>query len=128
MLRPGGRFLCLEFSHVTSPALAKLYEQYSFNVIPRIGGLVADDESSYRCAELSTSVCWPTSRRANQRLRQALAGVQRASSLMRGARMFASPSTMTVQVTENAFPPLATPKGTLSRAYKSFTPRTSLHS
>jgi len=48
VLRPGGRFLCLEFSHVTSPALAKLYEQYSFNVIPRIGGLVADDESSYR--------------------------------------------------------------------------------
>lgn len=48
VLRPGGRFLCLEFSHMTQPLLAKLYEQYSFHVIPRIGGLVADDRASYQ--------------------------------------------------------------------------------
>ena len=37
MLRPGGRFLCLEFSHVTVPGLRELYDAYSFNVIPQIG-------------------------------------------------------------------------------------------
>jgi len=53
VLRPGGRFLCLEFSHVTNPLLSKVYERYSFEVIPRIGGLVADDRASYQC------VCLP---------------------------------------------------------------------
>ena len=37
VLRPGGRFLCLEFSHVVLPGLKELYETYSFNVIPQIG-------------------------------------------------------------------------------------------
>ena len=49
VLRPGGRFLCLEFSHMTNPVLSKLYERYSFEVIPRIGGLVAGDRASYQC-------------------------------------------------------------------------------
>ena len=48
MLRPGGRFLCLEFSHVTNPVLAELYERYSFNVIPAMGELVASDRASYQ--------------------------------------------------------------------------------
>jgi ubiquinone/menaquinone biosynthesis C-methylase UbiE len=37
VLRPGGRFLCLEFSQVVLPGLKELYEAYSFNVIPQIG-------------------------------------------------------------------------------------------
>ena len=37
VLRPGGRFLCLEFSQVTLPGVRELYETYSFNVIPKIG-------------------------------------------------------------------------------------------
>jgi ubiquinone/menaquinone biosynthesis C-methylase UbiE len=37
VLRPGGRFMCLEFSHVVLPGLKELYETYSFNVIPQIG-------------------------------------------------------------------------------------------
>ena len=48
VLRPGGRFLCLEFSHVDVPLLDTLYEQYSFMAIPRLGNLVAGDAASYR--------------------------------------------------------------------------------
>lgn len=48
VLRTGGRFLCLEFSHVTVPGLRELYDAYSFNVIPEIGRVVANDRSSYQ--------------------------------------------------------------------------------
>ena len=48
VLRSGGRFLCLEFSKVDVPGLDALYEAYSFNVIPALGGLVAGDAESYR--------------------------------------------------------------------------------
>ncbi len=48
VLRPGGRFLCLEFSHVDVPLLDALYEQYSFKAIPVLGGLVAGDRESYK--------------------------------------------------------------------------------
>ncbi|MCF8496208.1 MAG: bifunctional demethylmenaquinone methyltransferase/2-methoxy-6-polyprenyl-1,4-benzoquinol methylase UbiE [Alphaproteobacteria bacterium] len=48
VLRPGGRFYCLEFSRVENPLLARLYEGYSFGVIPQIGKLVAGDSESYR--------------------------------------------------------------------------------
>ena len=47
-LRPGGRFLCLEFSHVAVPALAKLYDTYSFKVLPWLGQHVAQDRDSYQ--------------------------------------------------------------------------------
>jgi demethylmenaquinone methyltransferase/2-methoxy-6-polyprenyl-1,4-benzoquinol methylase len=47
-LRPGGRFLCLEFSHVAVPALAKLYDLYSFKVLPWLGQQVAKDRDSYQ--------------------------------------------------------------------------------
>ena len=48
MLKPGGRFLCLEFSHVDVPGLDRLYELYSFNVIPALGRAVTGDAESYR--------------------------------------------------------------------------------
>ena len=48
MLRPGGRFLCLEFSRVNNALLREAYRQYSFHVIPKIGGLVANDAASYQ--------------------------------------------------------------------------------
>jgi demethylmenaquinone methyltransferase/2-methoxy-6-polyprenyl-1,4-benzoquinol methylase len=48
VLRPGGRFLCLEFSRVEMPFLDALYDAYSFNVIPRLGQLVTGDADSYR--------------------------------------------------------------------------------
>jgi demethylmenaquinone methyltransferase/2-methoxy-6-polyprenyl-1,4-benzoquinol methylase len=48
VLRPGGRFLCLEFSRVAIPALARLYDLYSFNLVPWLGERVADDRESYQ--------------------------------------------------------------------------------
>jgi len=48
VLRIGGRFLCLEFSSVDVPGLDALYDLYSFNVIPALGRLVADDAEAYR--------------------------------------------------------------------------------
>jgi demethylmenaquinone methyltransferase/2-methoxy-6-polyprenyl-1,4-benzoquinol methylase len=47
VLRPGGRLLVLEFSRVWQP-LAPLYDAYSFQVLPRLGGLVARDAEAYR--------------------------------------------------------------------------------
>jgi demethylmenaquinone methyltransferase/2-methoxy-6-polyprenyl-1,4-benzoquinol methylase len=48
VLRIGGRFLCLEFSSVDTPGLDKLYELYSFNVIPRVGAAVTGDRAAYQ--------------------------------------------------------------------------------
>jgi demethylmenaquinone methyltransferase/2-methoxy-6-polyprenyl-1,4-benzoquinol methylase len=48
VLKPGGRFLCLEFSTVDVPLLDTLYDAYSFNAIPLLGGLVAGDSAAYR--------------------------------------------------------------------------------
>jgi len=48
VLKPGGRFLCLEFSRVDVPGLDALYELYSFNVIPELGRLVVGDSEPYR--------------------------------------------------------------------------------
>jgi demethylmenaquinone methyltransferase/2-methoxy-6-polyprenyl-1,4-benzoquinol methylase len=48
VLRPGGRFLCLEFSTVDVPGLDALYDLYSFNVIPALGRSVAGDAEAYR--------------------------------------------------------------------------------
>ena len=47
VLRPGGRLLVLEFSHVAEP-LRKPYDWYSFNILPRLGKWVAGDADSYR--------------------------------------------------------------------------------
>ncbi len=48
VLKPGGRFLCLEFSRVVAPVLDKIYDAYSFNVLPALGSMVAGDAASYR--------------------------------------------------------------------------------
>jgi demethylmenaquinone methyltransferase/2-methoxy-6-polyprenyl-1,4-benzoquinol methylase len=48
VLRPGSRFLCLEFSTVDVPGLDALYDFYSFNVIPALGRAVAGDADAYR--------------------------------------------------------------------------------
>jgi demethylmenaquinone methyltransferase/2-methoxy-6-polyprenyl-1,4-benzoquinol methylase len=48
VLRPGGRFLCLEFSHVDVPGLDRLYDLYSFEAIPRLGALTAGAAEPYR--------------------------------------------------------------------------------
>jgi demethylmenaquinone methyltransferase/2-methoxy-6-polyprenyl-1,4-benzoquinol methylase len=48
VLRPGGRFLCLEFSTVDVPGLDRLYELFSFKVIPPLGRAVTGDAESYQ--------------------------------------------------------------------------------
>jgi demethylmenaquinone methyltransferase/2-methoxy-6-polyprenyl-1,4-benzoquinol methylase len=48
VLRPGGQFLCLEFSRVRVAPLAPLYDAWSFKVLPRLGQAVAGDAESYR--------------------------------------------------------------------------------
>ena len=48
VMRPGGRFYCLEFSKVIVPGMDKLYDLYSFNILPKIGRVIARDEDSYR--------------------------------------------------------------------------------
>ncbi|MEJ2213444.1 MAG: bifunctional demethylmenaquinone methyltransferase/2-methoxy-6-polyprenyl-1,4-benzoquinol methylase UbiE [Gammaproteobacteria bacterium] len=47
-LKPGGRIMVLEFSHPTTKPLQKLYDLYSFKLLPFIGKVVAKDEDSYR--------------------------------------------------------------------------------
>jgi demethylmenaquinone methyltransferase/2-methoxy-6-polyprenyl-1,4-benzoquinol methylase len=48
VLKPGGRFLCLEFSAVDTAGIDRLYEIYSFKVIPVLGQIVAGDRDSYQ--------------------------------------------------------------------------------
>ncbi len=68
VLKPGGRFFCLEFSQVEAPALRALYERYAFRALPRLGALVAGDAEAYRY--LAESI-------ARFPHREALAGVMR---------------------------------------------------
>ena len=48
VLKPGGRFMCLEFSEVDMPLLDRFYDSWSFNAIPRIGKAVTGDGDSYQ--------------------------------------------------------------------------------
>jgi demethylmenaquinone methyltransferase/2-methoxy-6-polyprenyl-1,4-benzoquinol methylase len=48
VLRPGGRFVGLEFSHLPSAVLQKLYDAYSFSIIPPMGALVAGERDAYQ--------------------------------------------------------------------------------
>ncbi|MEM7506696.1 MAG: bifunctional demethylmenaquinone methyltransferase/2-methoxy-6-polyprenyl-1,4-benzoquinol methylase UbiE [Pseudomonadota bacterium] len=48
VLKPGGRFLCLEFSQLPVPAMQWAYDRYSFNVIPAMGQAVTGDRDSYQ--------------------------------------------------------------------------------
>ena len=48
VLKPGGRLLVLEFSKPVVPGLDKIYDVYSFKILPFMGKIIADDEESYR--------------------------------------------------------------------------------
>lgn len=48
VLKPGGRFYCLEFSQVTEPMLRRIYDFYSYRFIPKMGEIVAKDRDSYQ--------------------------------------------------------------------------------
>jgi demethylmenaquinone methyltransferase / 2-methoxy-6-polyprenyl-1,4-benzoquinol methylase len=74
VLEPGGRFLCLEFSRPTVHALTRLYDAWSFRVLPRLGRVVAADEDSYRYLAESIRT-FPD--------QEALAGMMREAGLAR---------------------------------------------
>ena len=48
VLKPGGRFLCLEFSKLLSPTLDKFYHFYSFSMLPRLGKIITGDREAYK--------------------------------------------------------------------------------
>ena len=48
VLVPGGKLICLEFSNVNNSMIRKLYKYYNFNIIPKVGKIVANDEAAYR--------------------------------------------------------------------------------
>ncbi|MDF1728574.1 MAG: bifunctional demethylmenaquinone methyltransferase/2-methoxy-6-polyprenyl-1,4-benzoquinol methylase UbiE [Sulfitobacter sp.] len=48
VLKPGGRLMVLEFSQLPNPMMQKAYDLYSFNVIPRMGQVIANDRDSYQ--------------------------------------------------------------------------------
>jgi demethylmenaquinone methyltransferase/2-methoxy-6-polyprenyl-1,4-benzoquinol methylase len=48
VLKPGGKLLILEFSKPTSSLLSKIYDTYSFNILPRLGKVFANDSDSYK--------------------------------------------------------------------------------
>ncbi|MBR9882190.1 MAG: bifunctional demethylmenaquinone methyltransferase/2-methoxy-6-polyprenyl-1,4-benzoquinol methylase UbiE [Oceanospirillales bacterium] len=48
VLKPGGKLMVLEFSKTDNPLLTKAYDFYSFNILPQMGKLIADDAESYR--------------------------------------------------------------------------------
>jgi demethylmenaquinone methyltransferase/2-methoxy-6-polyprenyl-1,4-benzoquinol methylase len=74
VLKPGGRFLCLEFSRVTVHALTPLYDMWSFKVLPRLGRMVVGDADSYRYLAESIRT-FPD--------QEKLAGMMRAAGLAR---------------------------------------------
>ena len=47
ILKPGGRFICLEFSHVENELFKKLYDLWSFNLMPSIGEKITGDKNAY---------------------------------------------------------------------------------
>jgi demethylmenaquinone methyltransferase / 2-methoxy-6-polyprenyl-1,4-benzoquinol methylase len=48
VLKSGGKFMCLEFSHVSMPFLKTIYDNYSFHILPKMGQVFANDADSYR--------------------------------------------------------------------------------
>ncbi|BCE01954.1 bifunctional demethylmenaquinone methyltransferase/2-methoxy-6-polyprenyl-1,4-benzoquinol methylase UbiE [Marinicellulosiphila megalodicopiae] len=48
VLKPGGRLLVLEFSKTNNPVLSKIYDTYSFSILPKMGKLIANDSESYQ--------------------------------------------------------------------------------
>jgi len=70
VLKPGGRFYCLEFSKVTSASLGRIYDAYSSRALPLMGRLVARDADSYRYLHESIRR-FPSQRELARRMRAA---------------------------------------------------------
>ncbi len=48
VLKPGGRFICLEFSHVNNNVTKKIYDLWSFKIIPKLGKFITNNEDAYK--------------------------------------------------------------------------------
>ena len=48
ILKPGGKFICMEFSHVEKAIFSKIYDFYSFNIIPKLGKFITGNEDAYQ--------------------------------------------------------------------------------
>jgi len=70
VLKPGGRFYCLEFSKVTSAPVARVYDAYSERALPFFGRLVARDAEAYRYLHESIRR-FPAQRELAERMRRA---------------------------------------------------------
>ena len=70
VLKHGGKFYCLEFSHVDNPLISKIYDGFSYNVIPKIGETVAKDRDSYQYLVESIRK-FPRQRQLQSRMKQA---------------------------------------------------------
>ena len=70
VLKPGGRYFCLEFSKVSSASVGRLYDAYSERALPLLGRLVAHDAESYRYLHESIRR-FPPQRELAERLRRA---------------------------------------------------------
>lgn len=83
VLRPGGRFFCMEFSHLENESLQKIYDLYSFTVIPKMGELVTNDRESYQYLVESIRA-FPKRDELCQRLRKAGFDMAKATPLTFG--------------------------------------------
>jgi len=83
VLKPGGRFLCLEFSRMRVAALAPLYDAWSFRVLPRLGQAVAGDADSYRYLAESIRT-FPDQEALAEMMRKAGFGLVRVKNLSGG--------------------------------------------
>jgi demethylmenaquinone methyltransferase/2-methoxy-6-polyprenyl-1,4-benzoquinol methylase len=83
VLRPGGRFHCLEFSRVQVAALQPLYDAWSFRVLPRLGKIFAGDADSYQYLAESIRM-FPDQERLAQMMRDAGLGRVRVQNLSGG--------------------------------------------
>ena len=70
VLRFGGRFLCLEFSTVNMPVLNRIYDAYSFKILPAVGKRVTGDADAYRYLAESIRT-FPSPQAFEQRIRDA---------------------------------------------------------
>jgi demethylmenaquinone methyltransferase / 2-methoxy-6-polyprenyl-1,4-benzoquinol methylase len=70
VLKPGGRYFCLEFSKVTSAPVGRLYDAYSARALPLLGRMIARDAESYRYLHESIRR-FPAQRDLARRLREA---------------------------------------------------------
>ena len=84
VLRPGGRFFCLEFSRLEIAALEKPYEFWSFSVLPRLGERIAKDSESYQYLAESIRM-FPDQETLGRHDARRRAGTRRLSAACRAA-------------------------------------------